>query len=79
MEGEDDERVPRRWMAPESLDEDIYTEATDVVVDIRQHQLAIIQNGISVITLCTRHQPEKNELILPFSLYKHFVSSGHLE
>ena len=44
-----------------------------------QKQLAIIQNGISVITLCTGHQPEKNELILPFSLYKHFVSSGHLE
>ena len=29
-EGEDEE-VPIKWMAPESLEEDIYTEATDVV------------------------------------------------
>ena len=26
-----DEKVPIRWMAPESIEEDIYTEATDVV------------------------------------------------
>ena len=29
-EGEDEE-VPIKWMAPESLEDDIYTEATDVV------------------------------------------------
>ena len=26
-----EEKVPIRWMAPESIEEDIYTEATDVV------------------------------------------------
>ena len=26
-----DEKVPIRWMAPESIEEDIYNEATDVV------------------------------------------------
>ena len=26
-----DEKVPIRWMAPESIDNDVYTEATDVV------------------------------------------------
>ena len=26
-----DEKVPIRWMAPESIENDIYTEATDVV------------------------------------------------
>ena len=30
-EGEDEEKVPIKWMAPESLEEDIYSEATDVV------------------------------------------------
>ena len=28
---ESDEKVPIRWMAPESIEGDIYTEATDVV------------------------------------------------
>ena len=26
-----DEKVPIRWMAPESIENDVYTEATDVV------------------------------------------------
>ena len=26
-----EEKVPIRWMAPESIEKDIYTEATDVV------------------------------------------------
>ena len=30
-EGKDEEKVPIKWMAPESLQQDIYTEATDVV------------------------------------------------
>ena len=30
-EGGSEEKVPIRWMAPESIEEDIYTEATDVV------------------------------------------------
>ena len=30
-ESEGDEKVPIRWMAPESIEGDIYTEATDVV------------------------------------------------
>ncbi|CAI8033449.1 Proto-oncogene tyrosine-protein kinase receptor Ret [Geodia barretti] len=29
-EGGSEEKVPIRWMAPESIEEDIYTEATDV-------------------------------------------------
>ena len=29
-----DEKVPIRWMAPESIAENIYTEATDVVSNI---------------------------------------------
>ena len=31
------ERVPIRWMAPESIDTNIYNEATDVVSTYRQH------------------------------------------
>ena len=30
-EGTDEEKVPIKWMAPESLQQDIYTEATDLV------------------------------------------------
>ena len=30
-DGDNDEKVPLRWMAPESIDGDIYTEKTDVV------------------------------------------------
>ena len=30
-EARHDEKVPIRWMAPESLDRDIYTQSTDVV------------------------------------------------
>ena len=26
-----DEKVPMKWMAPESIENDVYTEATDVV------------------------------------------------
>ena len=29
--GEGEEEMPIKWMAPESLEEGIYTEATDVV------------------------------------------------
>ena len=32
-----EERVPIRWMAPESIDTNIYNEATDVVSTCRQH------------------------------------------
>ena len=30
-EGGSEEKVPIRWMAPESIEEDIYNERTDVV------------------------------------------------
>ena len=30
-EDANEEKVPIRWMAPESIEDDIYTEATDVV------------------------------------------------
>ena len=30
-EGESEEKVPIRWMAPESIESDVYTERTDVV------------------------------------------------
>ena len=30
-EGGSEEKVPIRWMAPESIENDIYTERTDVV------------------------------------------------
>ena len=30
-EGGNEEKVPIRWMAPESIENDIYNEATDVV------------------------------------------------
>ena len=30
-EARNDEKVPIRWMAPESLERDIYTQSTDVV------------------------------------------------
>ena len=30
-EGEKEEKVPIRWMAPESIENDIYNEATDMV------------------------------------------------
>ena len=30
-EGESEEKVPIRWMAPESIESDIYNEKTDVV------------------------------------------------
>ena len=32
-ESESEERVPIRWMAPESIETNIYNEATDVVSD----------------------------------------------
>ena len=31
--GESEERVPIRWMAPESIETNIYNEATDAVSD----------------------------------------------
>ena len=30
-EARNDEKVPIRWMAPESIERDIYTQSTDVV------------------------------------------------
>ena len=33
---ESEERVPIRWMAPESIETNIYNEATDVVSDAIQ-------------------------------------------
>ena len=30
-EARNDEKVPIRWMAPESLERDVYTQSTDVV------------------------------------------------
>ena len=36
-EGGSEEKVPIRWMAPESIEEDIYTEATDVVRSDNTH------------------------------------------
>ena len=30
-EGESEEKVPIRWMAPESIEKEIYNERTDVV------------------------------------------------
>ena len=33
-EGQSEEKVPIRWMAPESIENDIYNERTDVVSDI---------------------------------------------
>ena len=36
-EGGSEEKVPIRWMAPESIEEDIYAEATDVVRSDNTH------------------------------------------
>ena len=33
-EAKSDEKVPIRWMAPESIENDIYNESTDVVSSI---------------------------------------------
>ena len=38
-EGGSEEKVPIRWMAPESIEKDIYTEATDVVCSDSTHLL----------------------------------------
>ena len=39
-EGEDEEKVPIKWMAPESLEDNIYNEATDVVSNKNMVQIA---------------------------------------
>ena len=36
-EGGSEEKVPIRWMAPESIENDIYTERTDVVSAYNQY------------------------------------------
>ena len=46
-ESESEERVPIRWMAPESIETNIYNEATDVVSD--SYKCLI---GIYVTILC---------------------------
>ena len=35
------EKVPIRWMAPESIENDVYNESTDVVRTYGQHLLII--------------------------------------
>ena len=37
-EARHDEKVPIRWMAPESIERDVYSESTDVVSVYRQCQ-----------------------------------------
>ena len=50
-EGGSEEKVPIRWMAPESIEEDIYTEATDVVRSDNTHHDYNILFRIVVICL----------------------------
>ena len=40
-----EEKVPIRWMAPESIEEDIYNERTDVV----RHTLLLLCTQISLL------------------------------
>ena len=37
-----EDKLPIRWMAPESIDSDIYTEKTDVVSSLTCQQMRII-------------------------------------
>ena len=37
-EAKSEEKVPIRWMAPESIERDVYSESTDVVSVYRQCQ-----------------------------------------
>ena len=39
---EDEEKVPIRWMAPESIETNIYNEATDVV-SLKSARISIIE------------------------------------
>ena len=55
-EGESEEKVPIRWMAPESIENDTYNESTDVV---RTHEL-YIEHGISMKAKHTIHNIQWN-------------------
>ena len=49
------ERVPIRWMAPESIDTNIYNEATDVVC-------ALVETMIHDTLVCSRKSLIKNTI-----------------
>ena len=55
-EGEDEEKVPIKWMAPESLEDNIYNEATDVVSNKNIVQIAssahLLRTSSIVYRLC---------------------------
>ena len=44
-----EERVPIRWMAPESIETNIYNEATDVVSDSYRCVIGIFNPSLSVV------------------------------
>ena len=45
-----DEKVPIRWMAPESIEKNIYNEATDIVSNIPK-SIILLTVGVSSCTI----------------------------
>ena len=74
------EKVPIKWMAPESIESDIYDESTDVVRTIMCTTYSIYNESIDGGENMFIHDPQ-SYLLLGFRVFeinKYLSHSGHL-
>ena len=82
-EGGSEEKVPIWWMAPESIEKDIYNERTDVVrylavITICMCVYCILKSYAVALFICMRHTLVYTRVFLvlqPSILYLHVCSS----